>query len=106
MIGYYLMPIRGATSPPPLIFKITSIFKPTIILPDQRSLKYRVRPHLTSNRPLEDWGLLLKDNAASSAILDRLLHHGHLLKFEGKSYRLKEAATRLSQRKEKKENEG
>jgi len=61
---------------------------------------------LTSNRPLEDWGLLLKDNAASSAILDRLLHHGHLLKFEGKSYRLKEAATRLSQRKEKKENEG
>ena len=52
---------------------------------------------ITSNRPLEDWGLLLKDNAASSAILDRLLHHGHLLKFEGKSYRLKEAARRLSQ---------
>ncbi len=51
---------------------------------------------ITSNRPLEDWGLLLKDNAASSAILDRLLHHGHLLKFEGKSYRLKEAAKRLS----------
>lgn len=51
---------------------------------------------ITSNRPIEDWGLLLKDNAASSAILDRLLHHGHLLKFEGKSYRLKEAAKRLS----------
>ncbi len=52
---------------------------------------------LTSNRPIEDWGKLLKDNAASSAILDRLLHRGHLLKFEGKSYRLKEAASRLSQ---------
>ena len=52
---------------------------------------------ITSNRPIEDWGLLLKDNAASSAILDRLLHHGHLLKFEGKSYRLKEAAKRLTQ---------
>ena len=51
---------------------------------------------ITSNRSIEDWGLLLKDNAASSAILDRLLHHGHLLKFEGKSYRLKEAAQRLS----------
>jgi DNA replication protein DnaC len=51
---------------------------------------------ITSNRPVEDWGLLLKDNAASSAILDRLLHRGHLLKFEGKSYRLKEAALRLS----------
>jgi len=51
---------------------------------------------ITSNRPLDDWGLLLKDNAAASAILDRLLHHGHLLKFDGKSYRLKEAAKRLS----------
>ncbi|PIP39768.1 MAG: ATP-binding protein [Desulfobacterales bacterium CG23_combo_of_CG06-09_8_20_14_all_51_8] len=57
---------------------------------------------ITSNRPIEDWGRLLNDNAASSAILDRLLHHGHLLKFEGKSYRLKEAASRLSQKNEKK----
>jgi len=51
---------------------------------------------ITSNRPLEDWGKLLRDNAASSAILDRLLHRGHLLKFEGRSYRLKEAAVRLA----------
>ena len=51
---------------------------------------------ITSNRPLEDWGRLLHDNAASSAILDRLLHRGHLLKFEGRSYRLKEAAVRLA----------
>ena len=51
---------------------------------------------ISSNRPIEDWGKLLKDNAASSAILDRLLHRGHLLKFEGKSYRLKEAAKRLA----------
>ena len=59
---------------------------------------------ITSNRPIEDWGQLLKDNAASSAILDRLLHHGHLLKFEGKSYRLKEAAKRFFQKKD--ENKG
>ena len=45
---------------------------------------------ITSNRPVDDWGKLLKGNAASSAILDRLLLRGHLLKFEGKSYRLKE----------------
>jgi DNA replication protein DnaC len=56
---------------------------------------------ITSNRPLEDWGKLLRDNAASSAILDRLLHRGHLLKFEGKSYRLKEASVRLTQNKQK-----
>jgi DNA replication protein DnaC len=56
---------------------------------------------LTSNRPLEDWGKLLRDNAASSAILDRLLHRGYLLKFEGKSYRLKEASLRLTENKRK-----
>ena len=47
---------------------------------------------ITSNRIIEDWGKCLGDNAISSAILDRLLHHGNLLKFEGKSYRLKEAS--------------
>jgi DNA replication protein DnaC len=56
---------------------------------------------ITSNRVLEDWGKLLRDNAASSAILDRLLHKGHLLKFEGKSYRLKEASSRLIENKRK-----
>ena len=56
---------------------------------------------VTSNRPVEDWGKLLRDNAASSAILDRLLHRGHMLKFEGKSYRLKEAAEKLALGKKK-----
>lgn len=51
---------------------------------------------VTSNRIIEDWGKCLGDNAVASAILDRLLHHGNLLKFEGKSYRLKEAAQRLT----------
>jgi len=60
---------------------------------------------LTSNRPIEDWGKLLRDNAASSAILDRLLHRGHLLNFKGKSYRLKEAASRLSEIKRKNQDE-
>jgi DNA replication protein DnaC len=35
---------------------------------------------LTSNRPVEDWGKLLGDAAAVSGMLDRLLHHGHVLK--------------------------
>jgi DNA replication protein DnaC len=33
---------------------------------------------ITSNRPVEDWGKLLGDSAAVSAMLDRLLHHGHV----------------------------
>lgn len=64
--------------------------------------KRRKSTLLTSNRPLEDWGMLLKDNAAASAILDRLLHRGHLLKFEGRSYRLKEASKKLALGKKKK----
>ena len=57
---------------------------------------------ITSNRPLEDWGKLLGDNAAASAMLDRLLHRGRLLKFEGSSYRLKEASKRLAMEMKKK----
>ena len=60
---------------------------------------------ITSNRPLEDWGKLLRDNATSSVILDRLLHRGRLLKFEGKSYRLKEASIRLTENKQKSQDE-
>jgi DNA replication protein DnaC len=56
---------------------------------------------ITSNRPLDDWGQLLRDNAASSVLQDRLLHRSHLLKFEGKSYRLKEASIRLTENKHK-----
>ncbi len=56
---------------------------------------------LTSNRPMEDWGKLLGDNAASSAIQDRLLHRGLLLKFEGRSYRLKQASARLTESRQK-----
>jgi DNA replication protein DnaC len=35
---------------------------------------------LTSNRPVDDWGKLLGDTAAVTALLDRLLHHTHVLK--------------------------
>jgi DNA replication protein DnaC len=35
---------------------------------------------LTSNRPVDDWGKLLGETAAVTALLDRLLHHAHVLK--------------------------
>jgi DNA replication protein DnaC len=44
---------------------------------------------LTSNRPVEDWGKLLGDTAAVTAMLDRLLHHGHVLKCGPRSWRTK-----------------
>jgi DNA replication protein DnaC len=47
---------------------------------------------LTSNRPVEAWGKLLGDVAAVSAMLDRLLHHGHVLKCGPRSWRTKIAS--------------
>jgi DNA replication protein DnaC len=44
---------------------------------------------LTSNRPVEDWGKLLGDVAAVTAMLDRILHHGHVLKCGPRSWRTK-----------------
>src|SRR5579864_94064 len=46
---------------------------------------------LTSNRPVDDWGKLLSDVAAVSAMLDRMLHHGHVLKCGPRSWRTKTA---------------
>jgi DNA replication protein DnaC len=44
---------------------------------------------LTSNRPLDDWGKLFGDTAAVTALLDRLLHHAHVLKCGPRSWRTK-----------------
>ena len=51
---------------------------------------------ITSNREIEDWGKLLGDVVIVAPLLDRLMHHGNLLKFVGKSWRLKESADRLA----------
>ena len=47
---------------------------------------------MTSNRPLEDWGKLLGDVPAATAILDRFLHHAEIIQITGKSYRLRNHA--------------
>jgi DNA replication protein DnaC len=52
---------------------------------------------LTSNRPVEDWGKLLGDVAAVTAMLDRILHHGHVLKCGPRSWRTKMAVAAASE---------
>ena len=42
---------------------------------------------ITSNIPWHGWGEALGDDLATVAILDRLIHHGHLLNIDGPSYR-------------------
>ena len=60
--------------------------------------RYKMRRSVvvTSNRVVQDWGKYLGDNTMSGTILDRLMHRSVLLEFEGKSYRLKEAAARIA----------
>ena len=55
--------------------------------------RYQVRSTMmTSNRPLEDWGKLIGDVPAATAILDRFLHNAEVIAITGKSYRLRNRA--------------
>jgi DNA replication protein DnaC len=45
---------------------------------------------LTSNRSVAEWGDVFGDAVVATAILDRLLHHSHIITIRGESYRLKE----------------
>ncbi len=55
----------------------------------------RTSTMLTSNRPVEDWGKLLGDTAAVTALLDRLLHHAFVLHCGPHTYRGHEAQARI-----------
>ena len=44
---------------------------------------------ITTNKPFAKWGELFGDNMIANAILDRLLHHSHVINITGRSYRTK-----------------
>jgi len=88
---------------------VESLLKPNLLIIDELGMKnlnynateilleivhrrYQSRSTIiATNRPIEDWGKILGDNAAASAILDRFLESVHIIKITGKSYRLKNA---------------
>jgi DNA replication protein DnaC len=45
---------------------------------------------LTSNKSFKEWGEIFGDSVAASAMLDRLLHHCHIVNIKGNSYRLRQ----------------
>ena len=45
---------------------------------------------VTSNRSVGEWGTVFGDPVVATAILDRLLHHSHVVTIRGDSYRLRE----------------
>ena len=54
--------------------------------------RYEVRSTiLTSNRPVDQWGQLLGDQATATAILDRILHRAEIIHITGRSHRLQQA---------------
>ena len=62
--------------------------------------RYKLRRSLmvTFNRVIADWGSYLGDSTTATTLLDRLMHRSHLLQFQGRSYRLKEAAEKLARK--------
>ena len=49
---------------------------------------------LTTNIEFSKWGGIFTDEQMAAAMIDRLVHHGHLIMFEGKSYRMTHALMR------------
>lgn len=45
---------------------------------------------ITTNQPFSKWGEVFSDATLANAILDRLLHHSHVIKMVGPSYRTKD----------------
>ena len=51
---------------------------------------------ITTNKPLSQWADIFGDPVIANAILDRLLHHCHVVKIVGKSYRTKDLQKELA----------
>jgi DNA replication protein DnaC len=101
--------LQADQSPAELDRTLKRFLKPDLLIIDDMGLKvlpaksgevlleivmrrYEVRSTLmTSNRPIEEWGKLLNDVPAATAILDRLLHHADIIEVSGRSYRLHQA---------------
>jgi DNA replication protein DnaC len=89
---------------------LTRYLKPDLLIIDDMGIKHLpkqsgehlfeiiLRRHqlrstiMTSNRPIEDWGKLIGDVPAATAILDRFLAQAEIIAISGKSYRLKNQA--------------
>ncbi|WP_198025773.1 ATP-binding protein, partial [Bacillus sp. J37] len=51
---------------------------------------------ITSNLEFSQWNRIFTDSRLTAALVDRLIHHAHIISYQGESYRLTNA---LSKRK-------
>src|SRR5439155_27058976 len=47
---------------------------------------------LTSNKSFEEWGEIFGDDVMAGALIDRLVHHCHIVNIRGNSYRMRQHA--------------
>lgn len=105
--------LQADQSPAELDRTLKRFLKPDLLIIDDMGLKvlpakagevlleivmrrYELRSTLMiSNRPIEEWGKLLNDVPAATAILDRLLHHADIIEVSGRSYRLHQAGRKV-----------
>lgn len=53
--------------------------------------RYENKPTIfTSNRNFEDWAHIFGDQVLAGAIIDRIVHHAHIIRITGDSYRVKD----------------
>jgi DNA replication protein DnaC len=45
---------------------------------------------LTSNKSFEEWGEIFGDDVMAAALIDRLLHHCHIVNIRGNSFRMRQ----------------
>jgi DNA replication protein DnaC len=99
--------LQADQSPQELDRNLARYLKPDLLIVDDMGIKvlppksgevlfeivmrrYETRSTMmTSNRPIEEWGKLLNDVPAATAILDRFLHHADIIQMTGRSYRLR-----------------
>ena len=74
-MGYVPLDVEGAR----LLFQVMSSCYET------RSLI------ITTNIEFGKWGTIFADDKLAAAIIDRLVHHGRLVEFNGGSYRMSSA---------------
>lgn len=58
---------------------------------------------ITSNLPFSQWNLIFKDAVTTTAAVDKLVHHAHVIELNGDSYRAQEAEQRKKRSKQKSE---
>lgn len=61
---------------------------------------------LTTNLEFSKWGSIFTDDQMAAAMIDRLVHHGHLILFEGNSYRMEHALMKQTAKQPKDTGDG